>query len=283
MRTRKARCLPPCTPPARPLDSLPALTPAHRPCRRVGRSALLPIAAAAHVDEAAADAALKLKVAVCFVCGSTVCAARLRRHGAPCWRGFSGVRSVAIDRYVRLHARGSDRGGTDRRRVAVGACVAKVELFISALPDGVDQPVLRTPVTRVPCGVEAAAAELERYNEEASALAQSIAASCAGCGMQLSTCVPPRRPQPLPVRVGADRAAAFVRSRAQTRLGELRCMPITAGWCHAVRYAQVCIRDARAREPVWPHQAAAAVVQHLHVDSQPSSARVNEPAVVSHL
>ena len=98
----------------------------------------------------------------------------------------------------------------------MGACAAKVELFISALPDGVDQPVLRTPVTRVPCGVEAAAAELERYNEEASALAQSIAASCAGCGMQLSTCVPPRRPQPLPVRVGADRAAAFVRSRADT-------------------------------------------------------------------
>jgi hypothetical protein len=84
----------------------------------------------------------------------------------------------------------------------VGACVAKVELFISALPDGVDQPVLRTPVTRVPCGVEAAAAELERYNEEANALAQSIAASCAGCGMQLSTCVPPP-PQPLSIRVGA--------------------------------------------------------------------------------
>jgi hypothetical protein len=98
----------------------------------------------------------------------------------------------------------------------VRACAAKVELFISALPDGVDQPVLRTPVTRVPCGVEAAAAELERYNEEASALAQSIAASCAGCGMQLSTCVPPRRPQPLPVRVGADRSASFVRSRADT-------------------------------------------------------------------
>ena len=94
MRTRKARrCLPPCTPPARPLDSLAALTPARRPSRWVG--ALLPIAAAARVDEAAADAALKLKVAVCFVCGSTVCAARLRRHGARCWPAAGLVECAA--------------------------------------------------------------------------------------------------------------------------------------------------------------------------------------------
>jgi hypothetical protein len=67
-----------------------------------------------------------------------------------------------------------------------------VDLCISALPDGLGRPALRMPSMRMPCGADATAAEVERYNQEASAIAQSIAASCAGCGMQLSTCAPPR-------------------------------------------------------------------------------------------